>query len=218
VPQSPHDQGEELAADAGTGDAPAAATRSWPASTSQPGPRGPAAAAVVRPGQAAPVQPRQRRPAHPVSPRTSSSARTTATRSSSWMEQPAAVSTLRRPPGAASTRPSCPKVASRGGPSRARWALGGTIRVRSPTGQGTRLQIDLPIQDRSSSYQARQDGCPPAQLPSPIPSTYPFLPGERTGPAAGPPPPRASQRGAARRSAFSSSLATRRSVTSLATP
>jgi hypothetical protein len=154
----------------------------------------------------------------PVSPRTSSSARTTATRSSSWMEQPTAVSTLRRPPGAASTRPSCPKVASRGGPSRARWALGGTIRVRSPTGQGTRLQIDLPIQDRSSSYQARQDGCPPAQLPSPIPSTYPFLPGERTGPAAGPPPPRASQRGAARRSAFSSSLATRRSVTSLATP
>jgi len=30
-----------------------------------------------------------------------------------------------------------------------RW--GGTIRVRSPTGQGARLQIDLPIQDRPSS-------------------------------------------------------------------
>ena len=30
-------------------------------------------------------------------------------------------------------------------------ALGGTIRVDSPAGQGTRLQIDLPIQDRPPS-------------------------------------------------------------------
>jgi signal transduction histidine kinase len=30
-------------------------------------------------------------------------------------------------------------------------ALGGTITIHSPTGQGTRLQIDLPVQDRASS-------------------------------------------------------------------
>jgi hypothetical protein len=30
-------------------------------------------------------------------------------------------------------------------------ALGGTIQVHSPAGQGTRLQIDLPIQERPSS-------------------------------------------------------------------
>jgi chemotaxis protein histidine kinase CheA len=30
-------------------------------------------------------------------------------------------------------------------------ALGGSIKLHSPAGQGTRLQIDLPIRDRPSS-------------------------------------------------------------------
>ena len=59
---------EELAADAGTRDAPGGSdqvvARLDPASRA----RGPAAAAVVRPPQAAPVQPRQRGPPHPLSP------------------------------------------------------------------------------------------------------------------------------------------------------